>query len=136
MQDSAILDELHRGLPPPHVYPDAVARLWALLEDQPRAYNALQRTRHVRGLSQGELAAAVGVSRQTVSSIENRRTVPSVRLALAIAKALHATVEDLFGNDTAAVTRTAPPPPERSGPAADEARATCSPPPPCLPATG
>jgi putative transcriptional regulator len=52
-----------------------------------------------RGLTQDELAAELGVSRHTVSSMENRRRVPSVRLALAVAAALHGTVEELFADE-------------------------------------
>ncbi len=52
--------------------------------------------RHCRGLSQTELAAAVFASRQTIRSIELERSTPSVNLALAIARALGSTVEDLF----------------------------------------
>jgi putative transcriptional regulator len=62
----------------------------------PRTLNVLQLRRLRRGLSQEELAAELGVSRQTVSSIENRQSIPSVRLALAFASALHTTVEELF----------------------------------------
>ena len=65
----------------------------------PRMLNVLQLRRLRRGLSQEELAAELGVSRQTVSAIENRQSVPSVRLALAIARALQATVEELFPAD-------------------------------------
>jgi DNA-binding XRE family transcriptional regulator len=36
------------------------------------------------------------VCRRTLSAIENRRRIPSVRLALALAIALHRTVEELF----------------------------------------
>lgn len=61
--------------------------------------NALQRARLASGLSQGELAAELSISRQTVSSIENHRRTPSVRLALAFATALNATVEELFAGD-------------------------------------
>jgi putative transcriptional regulator len=64
-----------------------------------RPLNALQRARIARGLSQHELAAELGVSRQTVSSLENRRHVPSVKLALAVARALHTTVEEIFRPD-------------------------------------
>lgn len=58
--------------------------------------SALQLRRLRSGLSQEEFAAEVGVSRQTISSIENRQSVPSVLLALAIARALEVRVEDLF----------------------------------------
>jgi putative transcriptional regulator len=64
-----------------------------------RPLNALQRARIARGLTQDELAAELGVCRQTVSSIENRRRLPTVRLALAVAIALGGTVEELFSPD-------------------------------------
>jgi putative transcriptional regulator len=64
-----------------------------------RQLNALQRARIATGLTQHELAAELGVCRQTVSSIENRRTLPTVRLALAIAISLGGTVEELFAAD-------------------------------------
>ncbi len=47
-------------------------------------------------LSQEELAAAVFASRQTIRSIELGRSTPSVSLALAIARVLDSTVEELF----------------------------------------
>jgi DNA-binding XRE family transcriptional regulator len=47
-------------------------------------------------LTQEALAGRVGVSRQTVSAIENGRAVPSVRLALALAGVLGLAVEQLF----------------------------------------
>ncbi|WP_226347104.1 helix-turn-helix transcriptional regulator [Agilicoccus flavus] len=46
--------------------------------------------------TQAELAAAVGVSRQTIISIERGEHAPSVYLALRIGRALDARVEDLF----------------------------------------
>ena len=49
-----------------------------------------------RGMSQGELANAVRASRQTIRAIELERSTPSVSLALAIARALGSSVEDLF----------------------------------------
>lgn len=52
--------------------------------------------RSQRTLSQGELAAAVGVSRQTISSIETGQYCPSTLLALRLASVLGTTVEALF----------------------------------------
>lgn len=52
--------------------------------------------RTVAGLSQADLAAAVGVSRQTIVSLERGDYAPSVYLALRIARELGGTVEDLF----------------------------------------
>lgn len=48
------------------------------------------------GLTQAQLAEIVGVSRQTVISIERGDYAPSVYLALRIARELKSSVEDLF----------------------------------------
>jgi len=48
------------------------------------------------GLSQGELGTRLGVSRQTINSIENGRYLPSLPLALAIARCFETTVEEIF----------------------------------------
>jgi len=50
-----------------------------------------------RGLSQGDLARAAGVTRQAISGIESGRWSPSLDVALAVARALEASVEQLFG---------------------------------------
>lgn len=47
-------------------------------------------------LTQQDLADRVGCSRQTIHSIESSKFVPSVELALKIAKTLKCKVEDLF----------------------------------------
>ncbi|MDX6474615.1 MAG: putative transcriptional regulator [Gaiellaceae bacterium] len=97
-RDRSAFGDLPFG-PPPPFDPDAFAKLAALLDDRPRQLNALQKKRLAIGLSQDEFAAAIGVSRQTISSIENRRTTPSVRLALAIAAKLRTSVEELFAEE-------------------------------------
>ena len=51
------------------------------------------------GLTQGELAAMLGASRETISSVERGASIPSVTLALGIARALDTTVEELFAAD-------------------------------------
>jgi putative transcriptional regulator len=57
----------------------------------------LRRFRFDRGeLSQQQLADMVGISRQTVISIEKGDYAPSVRLALLLAEKLETTVEELF----------------------------------------
>jgi putative transcriptional regulator len=48
------------------------------------------------GLSQGELGTALGVSRQTINSIENGRYLPSLPLALALARQFRTPVEEIF----------------------------------------
>ena len=47
-------------------------------------------------ITQAELAEQVGVSRQTIISVEREDYAPSVYLAIRIARALGKTVEDLF----------------------------------------
>ena len=51
------------------------------------------------GLSQGELAQALGVSRQTINSIEKGRYIPSLPLALALARHFGRPVEEIFHAD-------------------------------------
>ena len=61
-----------------------------------RLANRLCIARAEHGLSQGELAAAVGVSRQTISSIETGRYCPSALLAFRLAQTLETPVDRLF----------------------------------------
>ena len=59
----------------------------------------MRELRTTKGMSQRELANALGVSRQTINSIENERYVPSLSLAIAIARFFQRTVEEIFGAD-------------------------------------
>ena len=59
----------------------------------------LARHRKNAGLTQAGLAEAVGVSRKTINTVENRVFVPSTVLALKLASALSVRVEDLFELD-------------------------------------
>jgi putative transcriptional regulator len=61
--------------------------------------NRVREQRTQRGLSQAELAAALGVSRQTVISIEGGRYLPSLPLAFAIARFFDLTVDKMFDPD-------------------------------------
>jgi putative molybdopterin biosynthesis protein len=72
------------------------------LPDQPqsggaRAGTRLRLARQARGFSQQQLAGMAGVSRQAVSAVEAGVSDPSLRVALALSRALGMTVEDLFG---------------------------------------
>jgi putative transcriptional regulator len=58
--------------------------------------NRLRVARAERNLSQGELADLVGVTRQTISSIETGQYCPSALLALRLAVTLGKRFEDLF----------------------------------------
>lgn len=58
--------------------------------------NHLREARRARGLSQTQLAEMVGVSRNTISSIETGQFSPTAKLALVICIALDKKFEDLF----------------------------------------
>jgi putative molybdopterin biosynthesis protein len=57
----------------------------------------LRLARQARGFSQQQLAGMAGVSRQAVSAVESGLSDPSLRVALALGRALGLTVEELFG---------------------------------------
>ena len=61
------------------------------------AKNKLKEFRERKGLTQEGLAAKLGVSRQTIISIESNRYVPSLELSLKLAKAFSCRIEDIFG---------------------------------------
>ncbi len=61
-----------------------------------RLGSRLKDIRVARELTQTDLAALVGVSRKTLNTVENSVFVPSTLLALALAKVLNTTVEELF----------------------------------------
>ncbi|ADG73325.1 transcriptional regulator, XRE family [Cellulomonas flavigena DSM 20109] len=61
--------------------------------------NDVRELRLAAGLSQRELAEALGVSRQTVNSIETGRYDPSLPLAIAIARQFQRAVEEIFHVD-------------------------------------
>ncbi|WP_347755677.1 helix-turn-helix transcriptional regulator [Agrococcus sp. ProA11] len=58
--------------------------------------NSLQERRQARGWSQQRLADELGVSRQTVISIEKGRFDPSLPVAFRLAAAFECHIEDLF----------------------------------------
>jgi putative transcriptional regulator len=58
--------------------------------------NQVRELRTQRGLAQGQLAEAMGVSRQTINSIEKERYTPSLPLAIALARYFGVTVEEMF----------------------------------------
>jgi putative transcriptional regulator len=58
--------------------------------------NNVRTLRIKKDLAQGQLAEAMGVSRQTINSIENERYTPSLPLALALARFFGVTVEEMF----------------------------------------
>ena len=58
--------------------------------------NRIEEIRTARGIRQEELAGKMGVSRQTISSLENGRYNPSILLAHKIAKFFGMTIEQMF----------------------------------------
>ena len=58
--------------------------------------NRIEEIRKDRGIRQEEFAKAMGVSRQTISSLENGRYNPSILLAYKIAKYFEMTIEEVF----------------------------------------
>ncbi len=58
--------------------------------------NSLSERRHERGWSQQQLADELGVSRQTIISIEKARFDPSLPLAFRLAATFDCTIESLF----------------------------------------
>ncbi len=80
------------------------------------ADNRVRHFRAQRGWSQAELAQRAGISRTAVSAIEGRRLVPSVAAALALAKVLDCSVEELFGiaGEGASESSWAWPPPRKT----------------------
>ena len=58
--------------------------------------NRIEEIRKVRGIRQEEFAKSMGVSRQTISSLENGRYNPSILLAHKIAKYFGMCIEEVF----------------------------------------
>lgn len=58
--------------------------------------NTIEQRRKDRGMTQQALAAAVGVSRQTIISLENGKYSPSIELAFRLARLFEASIEELF----------------------------------------
>lgn len=58
--------------------------------------NRLEELRKARGIRQEELADALGVSRQTIGSLENGRYNPSILLAFRLARYFEMSIEDVF----------------------------------------
>jgi putative transcriptional regulator len=58
--------------------------------------NDVRERRGARELSQADLGKALGVSRQTINAIETGRYLPSLPLAIALARYFDTTVEEMF----------------------------------------
>ena len=58
--------------------------------------NRIEALRNQKGIRQDELGKMLGVSRQTISSLENGRYNPSIMLAYKIAKLFNMSIEEVF----------------------------------------
>ena len=58
--------------------------------------NRIEAIRKEKGIRQEDFAKALGVSRQTISSLETERYNPSIQLAYKIAKYFELQIEDVF----------------------------------------
>jgi len=61
-----------------------------------RIGNQVKILREALGITQADLAARCGCTRQTIIMLEQKRYVPSLSLAFAVARALNAGVEEVF----------------------------------------
>ena len=66
------------------------------LDMPPTVTNRVKDLRNKRGWTQQELAEAVGVSRQSINSIERNRYVPSLPLALEFARIFDCSTDEIF----------------------------------------
>jgi putative transcriptional regulator len=64
--------------------------------DEERLHNTLKVQRAIHAITQAELAVRAGITRRSVNAIETGRMVPSVFLALKLARVLGVTVETIF----------------------------------------
>ena len=62
----------------------------------PAIQNRVKELRSERGWTQQQLAEAVGVSRQSINSIERERYVPSLILALTFARVFKCSTDEIF----------------------------------------
>jgi putative transcriptional regulator len=76
----------------------AAAR-WSARRVDNRMKNRLRELRGARHWSQADLAAELGVSRQTVNAIETERYDPSLPLAFKIARLFDRALEDVFQDE-------------------------------------
>ena len=61
--------------------------------------NDVRQRRNEQGLSQAALGQALGVSRQTINAIEKGRYLPSLPLAIALARHFGTSVEEMFSDN-------------------------------------
>jgi putative transcriptional regulator len=70
--------------------------LYTTMDSDSTVRNRVKELRTDRGWTQQQLAEAVGVSRQSINSIERNRYVPSLPLALSFARVFGCSTDDIF----------------------------------------
>mgnify|MGYP002779751992 FL=1 len=75
--------------------------------------NEIAKKRQHRGWSQAELGMMIGVSRQTIISIEKGKYDPSLPLAFKLARVFECRIEDLFDDELASARQD--PSPQQKG---------------------
>ena len=71
-------------------------------QDKGRVTNQVRRLREAAGLTQAELGARVGATRQTINAIEAEKYAPSLELAFRLARNFQLPFEDVFQFDAPA----------------------------------
>ena len=94
------MDQLSRTFIPSILFVRTGHRAEFLNSDE-ELHNTIKVQRAMRNLTQADLAALAGVTRKSVNGIETGRMVPSVILALKLARALGVTVDTIFTLDGA-----------------------------------
>lgn len=69
--------------------------------ESPQVKNCIAELREERGWSQGDLAAELSVSRQTINALERGKYDPSLPLAFKIARLFKRSIEEIFDPDDA-----------------------------------
>jgi putative transcriptional regulator len=69
--------------------------------------NHLRDLRAAKGWSQGDLADALGVSRQSINALETGKFDPSLPLAFRIARLFNKRIEDIFDDELGAIRKAA-----------------------------
>jgi putative transcriptional regulator len=62
--------------------------------------NRVKELRQARDITQEQLAALSGVSRQSINAIERGRYIPSLPLALTFARIFHCSTDEIFSLET------------------------------------
>ena len=72
------------------------SELYMELAMKSKVHNRVKERRKLKGWTQQQLSGAVGVSRQSINSIERNRYVPSLPLALEFARVFDCSTDDIF----------------------------------------